>query len=79
MVYRWLQEKAIDSALWTAIPTKWDDIEGRIPTAADVVSYLRSRNDTEAGAAEEYIRRAPSQIRTRYRAIIEGELGWNSV
>jgi hypothetical protein len=75
-VHRWLQTSPADAAVWTALPPKWDGVEGRLPTETELLAYLSSRVGTEAIEAEEYVRRAPHQVSTPYRAAIERSLGW---
>ena len=42
----------------------------------NVISYLSNLDSDRKRRAEEYIRRAPRQIRTSMRSIIEERLGW---
>jgi hypothetical protein len=78
-VYRWLQDKEIDAAIWTALRPKWNGTDFQMPTEDECVEYLRTRSGNEAAAAEEYVRRTPKQIRTNFRARIETELGWTPI
>ena len=47
-----------------------------MPTEQEVIAYLRSLTGKKLDDAREYICRAPSQIRTPYRAAIETTLSW---
>ncbi|MEJ8568623.1 hypothetical protein [Elongatibacter sediminis] len=76
-VWDWALVKGLDGAVWTGLGSKrpeghqgeWD-YEARL-------NYLRDlKENGRSGAAEEYIRGAPSQIRTTLRSMIEQELGW---
>lgn len=70
------QQDDIDYVIWTALGPKFC---GRpvAPTEEQVVAYLRRlSNEGRACKAEEYVRKAPSQIRTAYRRRIEHCLGW---
>ncbi|WP_208277229.1 hypothetical protein [Massilia oculi] len=72
----WLRARRIDAAVWTAVPPKFDGHNGRVPTADEVVDWLDGRAGAQREAAEDYIRRTPAHIDTRYRRAIEARLGW---
>src|SRR6266403_2349507 len=72
----WAAEKDFDAAVWTNLPPKFDEIDGRVPTENEVIAYLRTLEGQVRTAAEEYVRRAPRQIATAYRRAIERALGW---
>lgn len=72
----WLRAKRIDAAVWTAVPPKFDGQNGRVPTPDEVVAWLDSCSGEQRAAAEDYIRRTPAHIATRYRRHIEARLGW---
>jgi hypothetical protein len=63
------------AVVWTALPAKFPGIVGK-PSCQQVVRYLSSLEGSPRSAAEEYVRHAPSQVRTPYRESIERELGW---
>jgi hypothetical protein len=71
----WARAKDIDGVVWTALPPRFD-ADDEVPSAEQVVMYLRSLDEETRAKAEEYVRKAPLQIRTPYRAIIERDLGW---
>jgi hypothetical protein len=77
-VHAWLQNRELDAAVWADLPPKWAGENGKVPTEDQVLEHLRSLVGWEAMAAEEYVRRAPVQIQTRYRRRVEQELGWTS-
>lgn len=72
----WAKSRKVDSAIWTALPAKFAGQTERFPTLKEVVDHLRSLSGEELREAEEYIRKAPSQIDTAYRRHIAAELGW---
>ncbi len=73
-IREWAERKHLDAVIWTDLATNFED-ELKLPfTEENVIAYLRSLNDQ--GNAENYIRKAPCQVRTRMRQVIERELGW---
>lgn len=75
----WAHSKRLDAVVWTALPPKFSNKDGRIPTEDEVVKHLRKLTGNKRKKAEEYIRRTPRQIDTAYRRRIESELGWTPV
>lgn len=71
-IINWLRNKKMDAAIWTGLSYK---NPGR-PTIDEVLNYLKKLEGRTRDVAEEYIRRAPEQIRTEYRMRIEAEFGW---
>jgi hypothetical protein len=61
--------------VWTILPPRFNNIE-RVPTLSEVVNYLKGLKGSEHQRAERYIRNAPPDILTSYRAAIENALGW---
>lgn len=78
-ISRWASEKNLEAAVWTNLPPKFDRIDGRVPSETEVVTYLRTLEGETRAAAEEYVRRAPRQIATAYRGVIERALGWTPI
>ena len=73
----WASQRGIDHVIWTALGPKFCREDGRAPTEDEAVAYLRKLSDEDnAAKAEEYVRKAPPQIRTAYRRRIEHCLGW---
>ncbi len=74
---RWARRKNLDVVVWTALAYKWFRNRDKIPSAEELIHYLRYEvKEHRSRAVEEYVRRTPRQIRTPYRALIEKELGW---
>jgi hypothetical protein len=73
----WAASHSLDAVVWTALGAKFGNVDGKRPTASEVVDFLRARTGTEAKDAEDYVRLAPRQIQTPYRRRIEEELGWS--
>jgi len=72
----WANGKKLDGVVWTNLPANHKGEDGRVPSLADVLNYLKKLSGSNLSEAEKYVRNAPPQIRTTYRAAIERELGW---
>lgn len=75
-ISNWAIQKELDAVIWTALPPKFEDQIGKVPTIEEVISFLRNLPHEKRKYAEEYIRNAPIQIDTDYRRIIEKEFHW---
>lgn len=75
----WAQAHDLDGAVWTALGPKFRGVDGRVPTVDEVVTHLRGLSGQQREVAERYVRSAPAQITTAYRAAIENALGWRPV
>jgi len=71
----WAEAHGLDAAVWTALVTKFDDVQG-VPSAEQILEYLRGLTGTARENAKRYIERTPRQIDTEYRRRIEAALGW---
>jgi hypothetical protein len=78
VVKAWAEEKGVDGVVWTALPPKLDNKDGRMPGVDEVLEHLRglSSDYEKWRRAEEYVRKAPRQIDTEYRRRMECEFGW---
>lgn len=72
----WLALHHFDAVVWTAVPPKFSDVEGRMPSADEAVAFLSSLSGTTRQSAEDYVRQVPATIRTAYRIRFERDLGW---
>jgi cation transport regulator ChaC len=72
----WAAQRQLDAVVWTNLPPKFEGTDGRIPKVEQVIAHLSKLEDEKRFKAEQYIRKAPAQIRTAYRAQIEQALGW---
>ena len=72
----WRIARRIDAVVWTALPARSRGREGRVPGAQEVLDWVASRSGAERAKVEEYVRRTPAHIDTRYRRLIEAALGW---
>ena len=75
-IKNWAISLKLDAVIWTDLKPKFLDIDGRVPTKEEAISYLRSIDVNTRTAAEEYIRKTPKQINTAYRRIFETEFNW---
>jgi hypothetical protein len=73
---RWAQEREIGAVIWTALPPRFEGIEGRIPNSADAVEYLLELEGGIREHAQSYIQQLPPQVSTPYRLAIKQSLGW---
>ncbi len=72
----WAQEHSIEAVVWTALPAKSAEMEGRAPTVTEAVAYLDSLTGETREHARDYIKSVPEQIDTAYRRAIVEALGW---
>lgn len=75
-IAEWAASKKLANVIWTALPSKFDGMNGKTPTVDEVIKLLAGMEEAKRAKAEQYIRRAPRQIATAYRKRIEEELGW---
>lgn len=72
---QWAATHNIDAVVWTALRHKFHKNKAR-PTVDDIAGYLAGLSSPTREKAEQYVRRAPPQIDTPYRRVIEARLGW---
>lgn len=77
LVGAWANKLA--GVVWTGLPPKSPVTKQNndYPSVEDVISHLGGLSGHSAARAEEYVRQAPDQIATAYRARIVEEFGWN--
>ncbi len=75
-IRRWGQEKDADAVIWTDMRPYFEKPTGTRFTQDNVIIYLEGLPKDARRRAEEYVRRAPPQIRTEMRKVIEERLGW---
>lgn len=74
----WLFIKGLDYAIWTGLSFSKKTQSDR-PGIDLIINHLKDLTVDEKRKAEEYIRRAPAQVNTEYRKLIETEFGWYSI
>ncbi|WP_244818597.1 hypothetical protein [Caballeronia sp. Lep1P3] len=72
----WLKSNGADAVVWTALPPKSRDRNGRLPSVDEAVQYLHSLTDDDWSRAESYIRHSPPGLRTPFRERFESVFGW---
>ena len=79
-IKNWAKENKIKNVIWTNLPEKWqyknENDETTFVNPDERIKYLKSLSGKKRKLAEEYIRKAPPQTKTKYRTLIEQELGW---
>lgn len=75
-IQRWLVERGVDCAVWTAIPPKFRNENGRVPTADEAIEFLAALRGEAQATAENYVRSIPADIMTPYRLKIGAALRW---
>lgn len=80
----WINEKDFDAVIWTNLGENWDiKNESReiVKTIKpdERIEYLKRLKGNASALAEEYIRKTPVQIKTKYRTKIEEELNWKPI
>ncbi len=75
-IRQWTEKKELDAVLWTDLASNFEEKTEKGFNEENVIEYLRSLTEKELEDAEEYIRKAPEQVTTRIRSLIEKELGW---
>lgn len=73
---RWALERGFDALIWTALPPRYLNVENRVPTAAQAISYLKTLTGGDRAHAKSYIQQVPEQIATRYRTAFSERLEW---
>jgi len=73
---QWAESHSVESVVWTALPSKFNGVNGQTPNVEQVIQYLSSLTGAVRDTAERYIRFAPRQIDTPYRRCIEAALQW---
>lgn len=82
-IKNWAKGVNMKNVVWTNLPEKWEyktENEEIISVNPDErIEYLKNLPEEKKKLAEEYIRKAPLQTLTKYRILIEKELGWTPI
>ena len=72
----WATGRDINHVIWTALEPKFRGTTDERPSVDQALAYLSHLTGHDRVKAEQYVRRAPRQIRTAYRERFEQSLGW---
>ena len=80
----WIKNTEFDAVIWTNIRENWDikNEKGEIIRNINPdkrIEYLKELERNTSVLAEEYIRKTPKQIKTKYRSLIEDQLNWKPI
>jgi hypothetical protein len=71
----WGEESGFDAVIWTALRPRFGGVDGAAPQDAVVAAaYLATLTGEARVRAGEYVRQAPGQVRTVFRAALEATL-----
>ncbi|RCH56286.1 hypothetical protein DJ568_00010 [Mucilaginibacter hurinus] len=77
IIHEWLIASNCDAVIWTNLSAKFYEDKGtQAPSLKDALEYLAGLKDDAYIKAEEYVRKAPPNIRTYFREKFEQKLGW---
>jgi len=74
VIGNWAAGHQLDAVVWTSLGPKWQHVEGRVPSADDVLNFVRPQGPDSKAA--EYIRKTPEQVDTEYRHRMISEIDW---
>src|SRR5437879_5422736 len=59
---QWAESHGLESVIWTALSSRFNQTDGQTPNVEQVIEYLNSLTGAARDVAERYIRLAPRQI-----------------
>lgn len=66
----WQSGRGFTGVVWTALRPNFTNRPGDVPLLSDAQGHLASLSGTDVACAQNYIRNAPAQIATEFRAAI---------
>ncbi len=78
-IAEWAKTKNLRGVVWTALPPKFANEDGRVPTQDEALGFLSDLTGKPKALAEKYVRMAPHAVQTPYRAAFEREFGWTAL
>jgi len=73
-IFAWAASKKLDAAIWADLPSNFYEKTGTLLTEYNLLRYLRKLRASGNTEAIEYVKKAPAQIKTGFREMIEKEL-----
>lgn len=70
-ITEWANKKNIDAVIWTDLYSNFEKVTGAKFNEENVIKYLKNLKPNAKKKATEYVKRAPFQIQTELRKIIE--------
>ncbi|MBC8371307.1 MAG: hypothetical protein H8E25_15000 [Planctomycetes bacterium] len=70
-IAKWAEDKQVAGVVWTNLPPKFDNENGRVPSCDEALNYLSSLDSKSLIKAKEYVLNTPAQIQTKNRTQIE--------
>lgn len=78
-IKEWINNTDFDAVIWTNLGKKFKDKIGLAHNKENVIQYLETLPEETKVLAEEYLRKAPEQIKTPIRSIIEERFKWTFI
>jgi len=73
----WMAGRPIGAVIWTDLPSNFEAKRDLDFDEVHVVEYLRTLRGKAKTKAREYVTRAPRQVSTVIRGVIESQFGWH--
>jgi len=75
-INKWAADKDLDCVVWTNLKYGLICSRDSMPSASSLLSHIEGLSPDQRIVTEEYVKRAPKQVKTHYREIFEETLGW---
>lgn len=72
----WAAAQGLDGVVWTALPPRFQGINGVAPHRQAALHYLRQLPPDQRLHAEHYVRSTPLFVATQLRTALADDLGW---
>lgn len=79
LIEAWALAHDFSGVVWTNLPCGFRRSRSVMPSGEEVLAHLRSLEGEACETARAYVERAPREIDTAYRRLIEASLGWSSL
>lgn len=74
-VAAWARPRGFSGVVWTALPPKWGEEVGRVPSLPEILAYLSTLEPAKQSNARKYILETPQQITTTLRPTLTAWAG----